>query len=266
MIRINLLPTKQTKTRATVERTSSGSQVSPVTLLIIVAVVAVLGGWWYLLIQKPKMAKSGERNTLAAEVKSIDTEITDLRERVVPLKKMDAIGESMLDIVNALDPDDRLLWSAKLNQISDLIPDNVYITRLTVTEEIRKVETAGSKRRRTQYDEKMKTWTRNQGPKPTPPPQIFYPEVTQTLTIYGIAYSQSEPERIRLINSFWDNLKNGHNPKTNVQVGFMDGFLGTINYGVVETKDYGGRRVADFSFTIRTQPTGPANATATGGV
>lgn len=258
MIRINLLPVKDTKKRRTVARSAPSSQVSPLTILIIVLLAGVLGGYYYFMVRKPLIEKRDTRNTWVKKVDDLNSELKGLRGKVGSLKKLDAMSESMLDIVDALDPEDRILWSEKLNQISDLIPENVYIYRLTVTEEIKRVETAGSKRRQKTYQEELTAWKKDQSkPKPEAPEPIYYPEVKQILTIYGIAYSESEPERIRLINSFWDNLKNGINPKTKVQAHFMDGFLGTITYGVVETKNYGGRQVADFSFRIETRPTSP---------
>lgn len=257
MIRINLLPEKEVKRRR-LGPAGPARQVSPLTILIAGAVVALLGGYYYLGVRRPLVQRRADERALVQRLEVLDKEIEQHREGVAELKAARSISESMLEIVWALDPDDRLVWSEKLNDLSDLVPDGVYMTRLTVKESIKKAETFESQRRRKEYREKheaeQKGAKRRAAPLPGEPVPIFYPEITQTLTIQAIAYSESEPERIRLMSQFYDNLMSGTNPKNSAKVAFMKGFTGAIDYGAFAPRVVGGRNVAEFSFTLETKP------------
>jgi hypothetical protein len=262
MIRINLLPEKDARRRGNraAEAARPANQTSPVVVLIILALMAGCGCFYYLAIRRPLQAKTRELHTRDTNVKGLDTEIRKIRDEVTALKQLETAHQAMLDILYALDPEDRLLWSQKLNQISDLVPDNVFVTHLTVTETITKKETPGSIKRRTEAEQRIKAAKKkgqssaDQKLEPPPAP-VFYPEIVQKLTIEGIAASESEPERINLMNEFYDNLMKGQNPKTKITADFMKGFRPGIQLHGLTPATVGGRGVAKFSFTIDTVPT-----------
>jgi len=260
MIRINLLPEKETKKRRrVVERPTPQRKVSPLTVLVALLIVAAIAGYYYYGIRRPLAAKHKRKTELELKIKNLDKQIAKIRDSVAGLKAAESITKDMLNIVYALDPPDRILWSEKLNQISDLVPDNVYITRITVTETIKKKETLESQKRRREWAaaHKKRKGRRKSATTEKAPAPVYYPEITQTLTIRAIAYSENESDRIRLINEFYDNLMSGTNPQAKISEDFMKGFKGTIEYGDIAPKVVGGRQVAEFSFKLRTKPTAP---------
>jgi Tfp pilus assembly protein PilN len=272
MIRINLLPEKEVKRRRrrVKERAAVPTrQVSPMTIVIAVVVFGLVGSYAYFFVHR-RLANQREANdSQRQELARLDKQIEGRKDAVQELKDAEQIAESMLDIVYALDPEDRLLWSKKLNQLSDLLPDSVYITRITVTERIQRKETLASQRRRKEYQEEVRMLRKTQGRRARPsrpaPAPIYYPEVVQTLQIAAIAYSESGPERIRLIDQFRDHLTSGRHPKRNLTANFMEGFAGTLDYGDISQAVVGGRNVARFSFILRTKPTAPKAGGRAGG-
>ncbi|KPL12987.1 hypothetical protein AMJ85_00665 [candidate division BRC1 bacterium SM23_51] len=268
MIRINLLPEKEVKRRRAARPAVPARQVSPLTILIAVAVVAVLGGYYHVGVRRPLIEKRAEEVKLESELGKVNKDIEGLRKGVAELKAAESISKSMLEIAHALDPEDRLLWSEKLNQFSDLAPDNVFITRVTVAESITKTETFESERRRKEWRERQKTKAkakRRKGELPGEPTPIYYPQIMQTLTIEAIAHAETESERIRLMSQFHDNLLSGTNAKGRIETDFMKGFTGRIEWGSFDQEVVGGRSVAKFSFTLTTRPTSPKSARAAGG-
>jgi hypothetical protein len=55
------------------------------------------------------------------------------------------------EILSSLMPDQRLFWAQKLDMLTKLTPEGVYITSVDVTEEVKMVETDFSKKRRAEY-------------------------------------------------------------------------------------------------------------------
>ena len=260
MIRINLLPEKEVKRRRAAEVAVPAHRVSPPTILILVAMFALLGGYYYLGIHKRLTAAQRTERDLRNKKEKLDGEIEKRQEGALELQKVENLTKSMLDIVYSLDPEDRLLWSQKLNQISDLVPANVWVTGITVTETIAKKETAGSKRQRKQWEmeqlAKGKVKKGRKGLEGGPAP-VFYPEISQSLQIHAIAYSETDAERIRLINEFHANLFKGVNEQARLRDDFTKGFRPGIDIGPISPRIVGGRNVADFSFTLKTNPTVP---------
>jgi len=261
MIRINLLPEKEVKRRRAAEVAVPARRVSPPTILILVAMFALLGGYYYLGIHKRLTAAQRTERDRRSKKENLDTEIEKRQKGALELQKVENLTKSMLDIVYSLDPEDRLLWSQKLNQISDLVPANVWVTGVTITESIAKKETAGSKRQRKQWelDQLAKGKVKKGGRKGLEggPPQVFYPEISQSLQIHAIAYSETDAERIRLINEFHANLFKGVNEQARLRDDFTRGFRPGIDIGPISPRIVGGRNVADFSFTLKTIPTVP---------
>ena len=264
MIRINLLPEGAAQPTRATERVIPSEQVSAKTYLIMLAIAAVLGALYYFGIHYRTAWRRIETQGLEAQVDGINKKIQQRQKGMAGLKAREAITKSLLDIVYALDPEDRLLWSEKLNQLSDLIPDTVYLTHLTVIEQVGQKETAGSKRRQQEWADQQKAKTDQAKGKPVrtakasgAPPKINYPVITQTLEMASIADAESEADRLGLMNEFYSNLMKGQNEKAKIQSDFMRGFNSEIAYGVYARKTVGGRNVSEFSFTLTTKPTGP---------
>jgi len=269
MIRINLLPEKEVKRRRVVEGAAPARQVSPLATLVILALFALIGGFYYFGVRARLYPRRTSEQKLRTELERVTDDIEKRYKSVTDLQKLDSISKSMLDIVYALDPEDRLLWSEKLNQLSDLVPENVYISHISVSETIAKKETAGSQRQRGQWlaEQKAKGKVKRPAGKAIGEPVvIYYPEITQTLQVQAIAHSENDAERIRLINEFHDNLTKGVNEQAKTKTNFMKGFTGQIEIGDIAPKVVGGRGVAEFSFSMKTKPTAAKDSGTTEGL
>jgi len=264
MIRINLLPEKEVKRgRRRAEAAAPSAQSSPLVLLILLALIAGVGGYYYYYVRLPLVEARDAEAQLQKEIRDIDAELDKRRTTVAMLKEIQSAGANLLEVVQALDPDERILWSEKMNYLTDLKPDNVFVTQITVDERIENKETPSSVRRRDEARVRIEAAKAkakaNEKVDERLPDQTFYPEITQTLSIKGIAYSENQAERIRLINEFYDNLQKGRNERKNkdLTVDFMHGFKDNIEFPSFTPQVVGERNVAEFTFTLETIPTGP---------
>jgi Tfp pilus assembly protein PilN len=263
MIRINLMPERDVRRRRTRARAAPTRQVSPLTILAIAALVVVAAGYYYTQIYRPINQLEREKESKANKLAKVNRDIEALEPKVETLKEAALITDALLKVVYALDPVDRLLWSRKLNQVSDLVPDNVYIVRIGVTEDIKRQEAKSSKQRVDDWEAAQKKGRKKRGrakakTKAGPKPEsIYFPVITQTLRLTGVAYSDNPDDLIPLINQFYKNLKEGSNAQTGVRHEFMRGFRPTIDYGSFIPQKLGGRQVLRFDFTLTTVPTNP---------
>ena len=173
-------------------------------------------------------------------------------------------------MLNVLDPPNRLLWTEKLNIISDLRPENIYITQLEVTENVNQIETVASKRAIADWDEAKEDGEPLETPRPRP---VKVPIITQELTLTGVSYltEQSEnptPDEIaqaigRVL--IYQEVLTEHVPEDyelppstgSVPAppgSFMHRLAATINFGKSKTEPIGGRTGVTFEFIMKTKP------------
>jgi len=290
MIKINLLPPElQGKKGRAKVRTAAFGGVSPAvgTALMAGVLVVFLAAWiivGYGLIWSPISKAEAKESKMKAECdnqkKDLDKKKADHEERFAKWKRM----QDQKEILQELKPANRLLWSEKLNMLVNLVPQDVYITGVEVTEKVDLVETANSKEARAAYtkkkkesetavlDEKQKAAkVRELGAEPK---IIQKPVISQTLIIKAATLIREDgSDRIAKVSEFEKNMQQYEmkNAKGEVRR-FKDFFEKTqddeqklaVNMGLMEQKLLDGVFVWAFEFTLNTEkPKPPVTETKT---
>jgi Tfp pilus assembly protein PilN len=224
MIRINLLPTKKEKTSRSLAGGAPGGDSSAKALVAAAIVLGalVVGFYGYTVFAGYAVLE----NQIAAKTKDKATRqktVDGLKKQVAGLEELNSLVENQLQALNALSPADRLIWAEKLHQMAALIPANVYLTTLEMTETAKDIETAESQ-------ENTRKW-KEAGSKGAPPAVVKKPKMTQTLKIEGIAYSENVSQRPQLMLDFYNALRTYSSKRPFQDKGkearFMDGFKDT---------------------------------------
>ena len=290
MIKINLLPPElQGKKGRAKVRTAAFGGISPAvgTALMAGVLVVFLAVWiivGYGLIYSPiSKAEAREKDLNAqhdAQKKILDGKNAEHKVRLAKWKLM----QDQKEILQELKPANRLLWSEKLNMLVNLVPQDVYITGVEVTEKVDLVETANSKEARDAYakkkkeldtavlDEKQKAAkVRELGPEPKMIPKQVS---SQSLIIKAATLIREDgADRIAKVSEFEKNMQQYEmkNAKGEVRR-FRDFFEKTqddeqklaVNMGLMEQKLLDGVFVWAFEFTLNTEkPKPPVTETKT---
>ena len=289
MIKINLLPPElQGKKGRAKVRTAAFGGISPAvgTALMAGVLVVFLAVWiivGYGLIYSPiSKAEAREKDLNAqhdAQKKILDGKNAEHKVRLAKWKLM----QDQKEILQELKPANRLLWSEKLNMLVNLVPQDVYITGVEVTEKVDLVETVSSKEARDAYtkkkrdsetalDEKQKAAkVRDLGPEPK---IIQKPVISQTFIIKAATLIREDgSDRIAKVSEFERNMQQYEmkNAKGEVRR-FRDFFEKTqddeqklaVNMGLMEQKLLDGVFVWAFEFTLNTEkPKPPVTETKT---
>jgi Tfp pilus assembly protein PilN len=261
MIRLNLLPQDEKSRRRRSSRPSSsepyhgggggggtGDGTSPlVYLLVIPAFLIAIGAFayiYYMDVYQPEQ----ERDALQVTLDDLRAEVSDLEGQYANLREALYQYEQQARVVDILMPTNRILWSEKLYQISQCVPDNVYITHIEVNETVNEIETVESIEARLAWEVEPEE-TRS----PTPPEPILVPSIIQTLNIDGIAYSDEVDERIGMVLHFRDNLFNHVGWGETGQVRrFMDHFAEAPRIEYNRIRDVAGVLVNEFRMVLPT--------------
>jgi Tfp pilus assembly protein PilN len=249
MIKVNLLPAelagKKRKEKVAAPKPSFIIMVVVLALFVLVALEA-------LLVHQAKASSDSNIEALISERDDIQGKIDDLEDDYQALKEIKALVGNQIEILNSLNPPDRLLWSEKLNMLADLIPRDVYVTDLRMTESVEDVETLESQQRRAEWEKAGKMGT--------PPAAVKKPVIRQSLQITGITYAKNSDKRLQLVLDFLNALQ-GYSYRTpDGQVRrFMDNFDELIRIVKIPTVDIQGVEVSQFIFIITSQPLSAQN-------
>ncbi|HBF33179.1 TPA: hypothetical protein DDW35_01320 [Candidatus Sumerlaeota bacterium] len=204
MIKINLLPPElQGKhTKRTSSASGAGGEAVPVSgnILIAVAGGVLLVSWFlaayvgiYTSLAKAEQEKEVVRVKYDKQKKALEKKSIEYGPKMAKYNLM----MNQREILDELKPEKRIFWSEKLNMLSHLVPDGVYITGVQVDEKVNMVETDASKRAREQFAEakgridKSATLSAKEkdkkldelGDEPKP---IEKPQITQTMIVRAI--------------------------------------------------------------------------------
>jgi hypothetical protein len=163
MIKINLLPPelqgKKGRVKASGGAALGGISPAAGTALMAAAAVLFAVAWFfvgYVLVWSPIAQAEAQEKKVKADYdtkkKEFDKKQADHAARFAKWKLM----QDQKEILQELKPANRLLWSEKLNMLVNLIPKDIYITSLEVTETIDSVETEASRQARDAYTKKKK--------------------------------------------------------------------------------------------------------------
>ncbi len=248
MIKVNLLPQPQARKRGAKAAAAPAAGGALVTLVLVLAYAVVIGVGFLVFYGKYQSDKALEAARAAKT--AVKADIDKLEKEYQDLKTIKALYENQLEVLNALDPPERLLWAEKINLLPQLVPEGIYLTRVLVTEEVKEVETADSLRKKREWEEGGR-----RGPRP---PTVKKPVIKQTLTLEGVAYvegTQSDKKRLQVFIDFVNNLKEREAvvPFTQKKKGFME-FFEDVVYEPFSSDVLAGREVSRFVLKLRTRP------------
>ncbi|MFC1601405.1 PilN domain-containing protein [Candidatus Sumerlaeota bacterium] len=273
MIRINLLPEDQRRRRKARASGPATDGVSPLIVIVLILAFIGLGALGFNQLWQPYRAAVAEDELIDKELADLKVAVQDKRDKFGDLYDLERRVTDHLEVLNVLDPPNRLLWTEKLNIISDLRPENIYITQLKVTESVDQVETVASRRAIAEWDEARESNEPNENPRPKP---VKVPIITQELTLNGVSYltEQSEnptPDEIaqaigRILT--YQEVLTEHRPEgiepaastgsapppPSPPGSFMHRLAATIDFGGSETEKIGGRTGVTFEFIMKTKP------------
>lgn len=246
MIKINLLPQELAGGRASSSTASEGVGVVVLIVVLALALNAGLGFYAYSL-------QTSSRKLLAetdAEARKVKKELAETQvqydEAKLSLERM----RKLIEVATKLDPDDRLLWSRKLNALPLLVPEGVFLTEVSVTQKVTEKETEASIKARNE-------WNKKGSKKGTPPEVVKVPVFQQTLVLNGVAYVEGGTDTQRLDNivRFNNNLQRMkvQLPFDKAPSAFLDGFVPIITLSPVTGQTLDGRDVTSFRFTINSK-------------
>jgi len=223
MIRINLLPSKKEKAaRPGAAISAADPAATALVAAVIFLAVAIIGFYGYRSFGG--YAAAATQKAEKTKEKTQRQEAVDgLRKEVAGLEELNSLVENQLSALNCLSPADRLIWAEKLHQLAALIPANVYLLTLDMTETVKEIETAESQ-------ENLRRW-KEAGSKGLQPPVVKKPKTTQTLKIEGITYSENVAQRPQLMLDFYNAIRTFSSTRPMRQaagpVPFMSGFKDT---------------------------------------
>ena len=260
MIRINLLPDDRKAQKKIRQRGPVGPGIAPLVIIFLVAVYCGVVGFavfkLYLPYTDAKKELAGQKTKRSAKQDEVDTQ----RALVKDLAEIEREARTTLEVLNVLDPPDRLYWSEMLNRFSDLKPEGVYISKITLSEKVTETETAASIKAR-------KDWKANKtGDRGLEPKKAMRSHITQTLVLSGLSYvTAPTPEQvtdieIAKITEFQAALEDsllGQQEPSNGDADRQESILNLkkIDFsGSMMEDDLGGRQVTVFEFSIVTNP------------
>jgi len=244
MIKINLLP--QEMMGAGAQRTGSiGGGSAPgvivaAVLIILFGANITVGGYIYT-------RWSGANSSFTSEKAKSDKVKADLKKTQVDYESTRASVdrmEKLISVATSLDPVGRVLWARKLNMLPSLVPEGIFLTKISITRRVTTKETPESIQGRAEWEKKKKGEA---------PVKVENPVYTQTLILEGISYVPQglDTQRLDQIIVFFKNLseKKVRLPADKVDASFMDG-LTVITPSPVSQSTLEGRDVSSFVFTI----------------
>ncbi len=251
MIRINLLPVEEKKRRRARRTREPGlpsaarEGVSFISIIIVVICFAIVGTLGYV-IYKQKITSERELQQRKGDIARYKENIQSIQDKYTEIKELLEITTNQIEVLKALDPPNRLLWSEKLNMLAELVPDGIYLTQIQVTEQINEVPTKESQSRHQEWVRKGK-----QGPQPQ---VVKKPIITQNLYLYGISRADTPEDRLRLISSFNEALRTFEwKTRDDTVHSFYEHFSGEIDTRELVVTRVERIPVTKFTFIIRTK-------------
>lgn len=264
MIEINLLPDHSTGGKKKPKKQApgapgSGKEKGAIFMLgfVMFGAVVVLGHNGWSKVHEAKLAYV----ELQGEKATLDEEVAAHSEKAQEILRLRKLFTDQLEILNSLDPPDRVLWSEKIDMIADLMPADVFLTEIDVTENIVEVELESSIEARQKWEADGK-----KGPKP---PAVMKPIITHTMRLAGVTTGSDNVEQFDNVIRFHDALISHESVNhKGLKRRFMDQFNPNIDFESVEATIYENVPVHEFTFTLRTNPTsdGPNETVQMAGV
>lgn len=247
MIKINLLPQNMANSRATGPQKAN----SPMTIVIMAGVLmAVLNGLAGWLAFSSVIAAKDDVDRVQAKYDKINKQIETRVKEADEVRKFREVVKNQMDVLRSLDPPERLLWSEKMNMLANLMPPDVFVSEILVTEKVEMVETDASKAAHMKWEKLDK----KKGPEPG---KVNRPLITYEMKLTGLALGKDSTEQLNNVVKFHTALNSYKmTDAQGKERRFMDGFNPTIEMGGTLTTVYEGTAVDQFIFTLKTKAIG----------
>ena len=252
MIEINLLPESEQKARSSRRRgpkkVESGGKQNPIPViafaLVTFSVIGFMGFNSWAMVHREKV----KFEELKAEKEAVDRQTAELSDEAREIQELRKRFTNQLEVLQALDPPDRVLWSEKINMLADLMPPNIFLTEIAVEEHFKEVEIQAS-------IDAAAAWEKG-GRKDPKPETVKKPVITYTMRLQGLSTGVDGVEQFDNVLSFHDAIKSyeavnawGHTSR------FMDNFNADIAVESITTTLYDDTYpVNEFIFVLNTRP------------
>lgn len=247
MIKVNLLP-QELLGKGSAAKAQQSSDGGLVVFLALFGFVVVVGTIFGYSINAQYQAEKAKKEA-DARAKTLEGELRALRVEYEELESMLRILQNQKAVLDALDPPDRLLWSKKLNMLPMLVPENVFLTDIVLTEKVSEIETEESLKAN-------QAWVAA-GSKGTPPPKEKVPVIDQKMELTGLAYSPEgkSENRLQRITEFRTNLesKDVKIPYTGKVERYIAGFRRQVGISAIELTSVMERDVSKFTFSLQAE-------------
>lgn len=228
MIYINLLPSKKDKRGARPGSARAAASAGPsmnrgnVVVAAVALVLFGVAGYYGWATYQGNQSAARKLEQAKKNHETLKKGIAELESKVEGLAEMNTALNNELAALSAIAPSDRLIWAEKLHQLASLIPDNVYLTKIKVDEQVKEIITEESRKALENYKKK--------GSKGAPPRLVKTPKISHTMTIEGITYSDRVEERPQLMLDFFNAIREYEAPRApgGDAVPFMEGFRDNV--------------------------------------
>ncbi len=247
MIRINLLEEGEKPKKAKKVREAPVVAMKPqmVSQYIIVATIILALVPLFIGYKKYSKVREVVKNVEDAKVKkaNLEKDVKKLQEKSKDIKAIISTLRNQVEVIDRLAPGEKgIFWSEKLDYLSDLIPKDIYILNAKITEKVNQVETEESKKAR-------EDWLKNKKQGKEPKKQTR-PVIEQRLILTCIADAEEREDRIRLMTSFQDAMKNHKAIRKGKIRRFMDNLTDSIYISGIRTVDSYGKECGQFNLTL----------------
>lgn len=250
MIKINLLPPEATK--RTGPSKAFKIPTGGVAPYLVALGIIYLGAAYATYV----VHQSGVKSTRAmleqkAKRDKKEKEVAKAKQEIKDLTAQSDEIDQKFRVVKAMNPENRLFWSEKLNMLACARLDlAVYITQLVLEERIEEKETAASKRAREEFDKR-----KVKKPTDKAPGIKKMPVIKQKLTINAVAYGNDSPQRLRQITAFSEMLTNlKWTRQSGKEVKFIDGIESEFGQVGHRMSKIGGVDVMRFGLICNAKP------------
>lgn len=251
MIKINLLPPELAAKKAA--GAAKGAPAAPKSPLLVIGVVLLLlyavGGYMGYLVYSSGVESDRKLAQERAKKEKKQKELQRLEKELAAAAADREEIEARYEVAKALNPDNRIYWSEKLNMLAKARMDlAVYVTKLSLNEQVDEVETPESAKRREEWRKKKPAGV----PEPAP---IKRPIINQSLTIDAIAYGRDSQEKLNNVIAFQFALRNlKWRRESGEIVRFMDGMNNDFGQLRQKTDMVGGVEVLRFGVVVHAEP------------
>ncbi|MFP4381625.1 MAG: PilN domain-containing protein [Candidatus Sumerlaeia bacterium] len=277
MIKINLLPPElQSKKKGASAKAPKGPT-SPKTVQLLIGLVALafLAAWvlFGYFFAYAKITDAQDRaDIVQAKVKKLEKSVENNLAQYKNEYEQWKVTQEQLEIVNELMPEDRILWSAKLNMLANMVPQDIYLVDIELDENIKLVETEQSKKDRAEYEKRKKevdameegsAKTKAKRELGEEPEVRKKPLITQTLTVKAVTeLANLGTNRLQKVIEFREAMQNASMENAQGEtIYFRDHFTQTgerdtslkIEPGVMTEEILDGVPVWSFELKLTTQ-------------